>query len=66
VNLDTTLITEKPKITPRLAEMKTVLAKSTDLPVNTINVKTTTNENTDNINHDLTITAHTVALIKKI
>src|ERR1043165_2580520 len=36
VNIDATLIAEKPRIAPRLAEMKAALAKSTGLPVDAV------------------------------
>jgi len=66
VNIDATLIAEKPKVAPRLAEMKAVLARSTGLPVDAIGVKATTNEGSDDIGRGLAIAAHAVALIKKI
>jgi 2-C-methyl-D-erythritol 2,4-cyclodiphosphate synthase len=65
VNIDATLIAEKPKIAPRLAEMKAALAKSTGLSVDAIGVKATTNEGSDDIGRGLAIAAHAVALIKK-
>lgn len=66
VNVDATLIAEQPKIAPRLAEMKTVLARSTGLPVDAVGVKATTNEGSDDIGRGLAIAAHAVALIRKI
>jgi 2-C-methyl-D-erythritol 2,4-cyclodiphosphate synthase len=64
-NIDATLIAEKPKIAPRLAEMKAILAKSTGLPVDAIGVKATTNEGSDDIGRGLAIAAHAVALIQQ-
>lgn len=66
VNIDATLIAEKPKIAPRLAEMKAVFAKSTGLPVGAIGLKATTNEGADDIGRGLAIAAHAVALIQKV
>jgi 2-C-methyl-D-erythritol 2,4-cyclodiphosphate synthase len=66
VNIDATLIAEKPKIAARLAEMKAVLAKSTGLPLDAIGVKATTNEGSDDIGRGLAIAAHAVALIRKV
>ncbi|HQY06876.1 MAG TPA: 2-C-methyl-D-erythritol 2,4-cyclodiphosphate synthase [Lacunisphaera sp.] len=66
VNIDATLIAEQPKIAPRLAEMKAVLARSSGLPVDAIGVKATTNEGADDIGRGLAIAAHAVALIQKI
>ena len=66
VNIDATLIAEKPKIAPRLAEMKAVLSKSTGLSVDAVGVKATTNEGSDDIGRGLAIAAHAVALIRKV
>jgi 2-C-methyl-D-erythritol 2,4-cyclodiphosphate synthase len=66
VNLDATLIAEKPKIAPRLSEMKAILARSTGLPVEAVGLKATTNEGSDDIGHGLAIAAHAVALIQKL
>ena len=64
-NIDATVIAEKPKIYPRLAEMKAALAKSTHLPLTNIGLKATTNEGVDEIGRGLAIAAHAVALIAK-
>lgn len=65
-NLDASLIAERPKIAPRLAEMKAVLARSTGLPVDCVGLKATTNEGSDDIGRGLAIAAHAVALIERI
>jgi 2-C-methyl-D-erythritol 2,4-cyclodiphosphate synthase len=65
VNLDASLIAEKPKIAPRLAEMKAVLARSSGLPVDCIGLKATTNEGVGDLGRALAIAAHAVALIAK-
>ena len=64
-NLDATVIAEKPRIHPRLAEMKAALAKSTHVPLANIGLKATTNEGVDEIGRGLAIAAHAVALIAK-
>ncbi|MDI1334647.1 MAG: 2-C-methyl-D-erythritol 2,4-cyclodiphosphate synthase [Lacunisphaera sp.] len=66
VNIDATLIAEKPKLAPRLAEMKAVLAQSTGLALDAIGLKATTNEGADDIGRGLAIAAHAVCLIRKI
>ena len=66
VNIDATLIAEKPKIAPRLAEMKAVLARSAGLPMDAVGLKATTNEGSDDIGRGLAIAAHAVCLIQKI
>ena len=65
VNIDATLIAEKPKIAPRLAEMKAALARATGLPPEAIGLKATTNEGVDDIGRGVAIAAHAVALIQK-
>ncbi|QYM79834.1 2-C-methyl-D-erythritol 2,4-cyclodiphosphate synthase [Horticoccus luteus] len=64
-NLDATVVAEKPKIYPRLDEMKAALAKSTHLPVANIGLKATTNEGVGDLGRALAIAAHAVALIVK-
>ncbi len=63
-NIDATVIAEKPRILPRLAEMKATLAASTDLPIDAIGIKATTNEGSDDIGRGLAIAAHAVVLIR--
>jgi len=65
VNLDASVIAEKPKIFPHLAAMKAALAASTGLPVTAIGLKATTNEGIDEIGRGLAIAAHAVALIER-
>jgi len=65
VNLDATVIAEKPKIAPRLAEMKAALAQSTGLLPDEIGLKATTNEGIGDLGRGLAIAAHAVALLKR-
>lgn len=65
VNIDATVLAEKPKIYPRLGEMKAALAKSTGLSPEAIGLKATTNEGLDDVGRGLAIAAHAVALIAK-
>jgi 2-C-methyl-D-erythritol 2,4-cyclodiphosphate synthase len=64
-NIDATVIAEKPKIHPHLAEMKAALARATHLPVSNIGLKATTNEGVGDLGRGLAIAAHAVALIAK-
>ena len=63
VNLDATVIAEKPRLTPRIAEMKAVLAQSTGLLSGEIGLKATTNEGIGELGRGLAIAAHAVALL---
>jgi 2-C-methyl-D-erythritol 2,4-cyclodiphosphate synthase len=65
VNIDATLIAEKPKIAPQLAAMKAALAKSTGLVADEIGLKATTNEGVGDLGRGLAIAAHAVCLLKR-
>ncbi|HEX3730216.1 MAG TPA: 2-C-methyl-D-erythritol 2,4-cyclodiphosphate synthase [Opitutaceae bacterium] len=65
VNLDITVIAEKPKLQPQLAAMKAALAASTGLTPGDIGIKATTNEGVGEIGRGAAIAAHAVALIEK-
>jgi 2-C-methyl-D-erythritol 2,4-cyclodiphosphate synthase len=64
VNIDTTVIAEKPKIGPRVAEMKEALARSTGLAPSAIGLKATTNEGVGDLGRGLAIAAHAVCMIE--
>lgn len=64
-NIDATLIAERPRIAPRLAEMKAALARSTGLPPAAIGIKATTNEGVGDLGRGRAICAHAVALIER-
>lgn len=64
-NIDVTIIAEKPRIYPRLDEMKAALARSTHLPISNLGLKATTNEGVGDLGRGLAIAAHAVALIAK-
>lgn len=66
VNIDATVVAERPKIRPRLAEMKTTLARSIGMPVDAIGLKATTNEGVGDLGRGLAIAAHAVVLIRKV
>jgi 2-C-methyl-D-erythritol 2,4-cyclodiphosphate synthase len=65
VNIDATVIAERPLISRRITEMKAALALSTGLPASGIGIKATTNEGIDSLGQGLAIAAHAVALIEK-
>jgi 2-C-methyl-D-erythritol 2,4-cyclodiphosphate synthase len=66
LNIDATVIAEKPRISPRLGEMKLALANSAGLPVEAVGLKATTNEGVGELGHGLAIAAHAVALIRRL
>jgi 2-C-methyl-D-erythritol 2,4-cyclodiphosphate synthase len=66
VNIDATIIAERPLISGRIIDMKAALAFSTGLPTAAIGIKATTNEGVDGLGQGLAIAAHAVALIEKV
>jgi 2-C-methyl-D-erythritol 2,4-cyclodiphosphate synthase len=62
-NIDVTVIAERPKIFPRLVEMKAALAQSTGLAPAQIGLKATTNEGVGELGRGVAVSAHAVALI---
>jgi 2-C-methyl-D-erythritol 2,4-cyclodiphosphate synthase len=65
VNIDATVIAEKPRISERIMDMKAALAFSTGLPTSAIGLKATTNEGIGDLGRGMAIAAHAVALIQK-
>jgi 2-C-methyl-D-erythritol 2,4-cyclodiphosphate synthase len=65
VNVDATVIAEKPLISKRIIDMKAALAASTGLPTTAIGIKATTNEGVGSLGKGLAIASHAVALIEK-
>ena len=66
LNIDATVIAEKPRISPRLGEMKLALANSAGLPVEAVGLKATTNEGIGELGRGLAIAAHAVTMIRKL
>ncbi|EDY81885.1 2C-methyl-D-erythritol 2,4-cyclodiphosphate synthase [Verrucomicrobiia bacterium DG1235] len=65
VNIDTALIAEKPKIYPRVEDMKARLAASAGIETSQIGIKATTNEKIGSLGRAEGIAAHASALIYK-
>ncbi|MEX2382895.1 MAG: 2-C-methyl-D-erythritol 2,4-cyclodiphosphate synthase [Opitutales bacterium] len=65
INVDSTLIAEKPLIGPYREAMKATLAESMGIPIDRVGVKATTNEGVGDIGRGLAIAAHAVCLVGK-
>jgi 2-C-methyl-D-erythritol 4-phosphate cytidylyltransferase / 2-C-methyl-D-erythritol 2,4-cyclodiphosphate synthase len=63
MNVDVTVILERPKIAPYLEAMRTQLSTAIAIPVNRISVKGKTNEGVDAVGRGEAIAAHAVALL---
>ena len=64
VNIDATVICERPKIGPKAEEIRSRLARLLDLAVSQISVKGKTNEKMDDVGAGLGIEVHAVCLIE--
>lgn len=62
-NIDSTLVAEKPKISPHLAAMKTQLATACGIQQTQIGIKATTNEGMGFVGREEGIAAYAVALV---
>jgi len=65
VNIDATLVAEKPRIKPMIGAMKAALARSAGLSPDAIGVKATTHEGVGEIGRGEAIAAYAVALIER-
>lgn len=65
VNIDLTIVGERPKVAPRRAEMRQRLANLTGLPTDRVNVKATTNERLGAVGRGEGLAALAVALVEE-
>ncbi|MFI5355961.1 MAG: 2-C-methyl-D-erythritol 2,4-cyclodiphosphate synthase [Opitutales bacterium] len=63
INVDVSVIAEKPRLISRIGEMKNVLGRSMDVTADCVGIKATTNEGVGDLGRGLAIAAHAVALI---
>lgn len=64
-NVDCTLVLEKPKINPHIAEMKKALAPLMNVEEDDVSIKATTNETLGYVGREEGVCAYAVALIMK-
>lgn len=65
VNLDSTVILEKPKLNPHIPEMQEIIAKILKSDTSVISIKATTHEKVDSFGESLAIKAYCVCLLEK-
>ncbi len=65
INIDATVVAEKPKINPHIEHMQKVLSECMKITVDSISIKATTNERMGFVGREEGITAQAVALIEK-
>jgi 2-C-methyl-D-erythritol 2,4-cyclodiphosphate synthase len=66
VNIDSTVVLEKPKIAPHLGAMKAAIEKCSGIPADCISIKATTNEKMGFIGREEGITAMAVVLLQQV
>lgn len=66
VNIDSTVILEKPKIAPHIAAMRQCLADVMKISLDAISIKATTNEKMGYVGRQEGVCAHAVALVELI
>lgn len=64
VNVDVTIVAQRPKLRPYVDEMRDCLARRLNLPVESVNVKATTTEGLGFEGEGLGISAHAVCLLQ--
>lgn len=65
INIDTTILAEKPKLAPFFDQMKRKIAESLETSIKNIGIKATTNELTGPIGAEEAIAAYAVCLLEK-
>lgn len=65
VNLDSTVILEKPKLNPHIPDMQQIIAAILESDSDLISIKATTHEKVDSFGESLAIKAYCVCLLEK-
>jgi 2-C-methyl-D-erythritol 2,4-cyclodiphosphate synthase len=65
VNIDATLVMQRPKISPYVEEMISNVSRALEIPIGAVNIKATTEEKLGFTGNGEGAAAHAVALISK-
>ena len=65
-NVDSTIITQAPKLAPYITEMRENIATALGIPISSVSVKATTEEGLGFSGEGLGIAAHAVCLLEKL
>jgi 2-C-methyl-D-erythritol 2,4-cyclodiphosphate synthase len=65
VNLDCTVVLEKPKLNPHIPEMQGIIAKILNLDADCVSIKATTHEKVDSFGERKAVKAYAVCLVQK-
>jgi len=66
VNMDCTIILEKPKLNPHIPEMQSIIARIVKCDLDRISIKATTHEKVDSFGERKALKAYAVCLLQKI
>jgi 2-C-methyl-D-erythritol 2,4-cyclodiphosphate synthase len=66
VNVDNTIVLEKPKLSPIKEEIRSSVAQLLGLPNNRVNIKATTNEKQDSMGKSESIVVYSICQVKEI
>lgn len=65
INIDSTVIMERPKLNPHIPKMQTVIGEILDVPVDAVSIKATTHEKVDSFGRSEAVKAYAACLLKK-
>lgn len=66
VNMDATIVAEKPKLNPHIPTMQQNIAEILDTAPENISIKATTHEKTDAVGNEESMVVHCVVLVQKV
>ena len=66
VNMDCTVVLEKPKLNPHIPQMQQIISKLVDCELDRISIKATTHEKVDSFGERKAIKAYAVCLLNRI
>jgi 2-C-methyl-D-erythritol 2,4-cyclodiphosphate synthase len=65
MNIDATVILEKPKVNPHIPEMQAILAELLEVEIDRVSIKATTHEKVDSFGAGEAVKAYAVCLVSK-
>ncbi|MFN5444610.1 MAG: 2-C-methyl-D-erythritol 2,4-cyclodiphosphate synthase [Crocinitomicaceae bacterium] len=65
INIDCTVILEKPKVNPHVEKMQSIISEILELEIDCVSIKATTHERVDSFGESRAIKSYAVALLNK-
>jgi len=65
INIDCTVILEKPKVNPHVEKMQSIISEILELDIDCVSIKATTHERVDSFGESKAIKSYAVALLNK-